>query len=432
MTDKTDKTEKPKITDINYNYETTWDVSKSYVSFTIENTNTAFVNAIRRCVINDVQTYGFIQDNINIIQNDSPLHNGLISQRISMIPVNILKISDFNIDEYDFIINEQNNTKNKMSITTEHFQVLHIATNKYLPRKDVDIIFPPDPISKNYIEITHLKPSYFKNVNFKTMGMIDNESDSNITGNLMSFYVKCKLVKGAGKNNALFCPAAITGYNYTLESDDVINVERNKYVDSQKKMCIDNKLTPKPDEKYKKQFDTSIIKTIYKKNKYGEPYMYNVFVESKGYFPPLVIYHMGIDALKNIINRFMQNVNDGNDNYIVVSPSANKIHGFNILVKEENDTLGNIFAFTASKMFCNYGDKNRSLHYVGYSRPHMLIEEIMIEIQPIKEMKYNDVITNFIIPACNEIIANASKIQSLLENTTELQIEFSNFAKNPY
>ncbi len=424
--------DKTKIYNINYNYENTWDVAKSYVSFRIENTNTAIVNSIRRTIINNVQTYGFTQDNITIIQNDSPLHNGLILQRISMIPVNILKTKEFNIDEYEFIINEQNNTKNKMSITTEHFQVLHIATNKYLSRREVETIFPPDPISKEYIEITHLKPSYFKNVNFKTMGAIDNGSDTNITGNLMSFYVKCKLIKGAGCNNALFCPATITGYIYTPEEEDVINIERNKYIDAQKKQCIENKLTPKTDDKYIKQFNTSLIKTIYKKNKQGEPYSYDVFVESKGYFPPLVIYHMGCESLKSIITRFMQNVNDGNDNFIVVSPSPNKIHGYNITVKEENDTLGNIFAYTASKLFCNYGDKNRGLHYIGYSRPHMLIEEILIEIQPIKEMKYNDVITAFIIPTCNEIVGHITLIQSQLENTGELQQEFNNFSKNMF
>ena len=98
------------ITNIRYPYAKAWDKRNTYVEFEIGNVHFSTVNAIRRLMISSIKTVGFRTEpysacDIKVYDNDTPLHNQFILHRISMIPINVAKPENFDVDDYLFIIN---------------------------------------------------------------------------------------------------------------------------------------------------------------------------------------------------------------------------------------------------------------------------------------------------------------------------------------
>ena len=189
----TDKTKY--ISSIEYPYAKTWDKKNTNVKFEISNLNTSTINAIRRTMISQTKSFGFRtepyeKNDVNIITNDTSLNNQIICHRIGMIPIHITN-EDFAIDDYEFIIDVNNDSNFPKTITTKDFKILQISTNKYLSEKEVEAIFPKDPITGDYITITKLKPSY-NIINYK----LDSYKEEllNTKGKKFSFHIKAKAV----------------------------------------------------------------------------------------------------------------------------------------------------------------------------------------------------------------------------------------------
>ena len=103
-------------------------------------------------MISQVKTIGFRTEpfensTVKIIHNDTPLHNQFLEHRIGMIPINIKKPEEFDLDEYLFEIDETNDSSEIKYITTKHIKVKRIATNSYLSESECRKMFPPDPIT---------------------------------------------------------------------------------------------------------------------------------------------------------------------------------------------------------------------------------------------------------------------------------------------
>ena len=86
------------ITNIRYPYAKTWDKHNYYVEFEAANIQISMANAIRRLMISDVKTVGFRTEpytacDINVIINDTPLHNQMTVHRLAMIPIKTAGIS---------------------------------------------------------------------------------------------------------------------------------------------------------------------------------------------------------------------------------------------------------------------------------------------------------------------------------------------------
>ena len=74
-------------------------------------------------------------------------------------------------------------------------------------------------------------------------------------------------------------------------------------------------------------------------------------IESVGVIPPLIIFYRGITELINRITNFEINLKTENTNIITISPSKNILNGFEIIVINETDTLGNIIQENCFEMF---------------------------------------------------------------------------------
>jgi len=133
--------------------------------FTLSNINLCFANAIRRTILNDIPTIvlgtEIYQDNKCMIKiNTGRLHNELVKQRLSSIPVHIVSEKEMETfpNEYIMELDVQNNTETMIIVTTEDFKIKHKESGKYMAREEVRNIFPPNAMTNSYIDFLRLRP----------------------------------------------------------------------------------------------------------------------------------------------------------------------------------------------------------------------------------------------------------------------------------
>jgi len=132
------------------------------LKFIIEGLNVSFVNALRRTILSDVPTLVFNcfphdKNDANFHINTSRLNNEILKQRLSCIPIHI---SDTSLPYKELVveINMKNESENTIDVTTEHFRIKNTTTGKYLQDAAVRKIFPPCPITGDFILFASLRP----------------------------------------------------------------------------------------------------------------------------------------------------------------------------------------------------------------------------------------------------------------------------------
>lgn len=133
--------------------------------FTLAGINVSLANAIRRTILNDIPTIvlgtDVYQDNIcNIEINTGRLHNELVKQRLSCIPVFIKDSKEMETfpDEYVLVVDMKNDTETIVVVTTEDFKIKQKKGDKMMSKDEVRNIFPPDPLSRDFIDFVRLRP----------------------------------------------------------------------------------------------------------------------------------------------------------------------------------------------------------------------------------------------------------------------------------
>ena len=418
------------ITNIRNPYAKTWDKRNTSVLFEIANIHFSMANALRRIMIAQVTTVGFRSEpynksTINMIINDSPLHNQMMAHRIAMIPINIPTPEKFDIDDYLFIINVVNNTNSIRLITTEDFQIKQISTNKMLSRADIIKFFPPDPITGDYIILTSLNPKYFTPYKLVEKEVVNTMSkDFNKPVNEpRTFNIEAKATIGNGAENGHYSPVSCACYINTVDPQRA-ELGLKDYIDKQNELAITQKTVPIVLETLKRRFDLNERARYFYINDKNEPSVFTFNIETVGVIPPLIIFHRAIDILKNKINMFISNLISKNENIITINASKQLNGGYDIIVKDEDDTLGNIIQSHLCMLYAeiNLPKDQRKLKYIGYKRPHPLENHIIFAIHGNTD-NIDSLIGEIIKPGCIELIKMLNKIQNELEGSNQFIIE---------
>lgn len=404
------------IEDIEYPYSNKWDKNKNYVELTISDINSAIVNSIRRIIISEVDTIAIKtepheENNVEIFQNDTPLHNQFLSHRLGMIPFNISNVDEFDYKDYELIIDEESDSDFPRHITSEHIKIRKISADKILSEKETRKIITPDELSGGFHLITILKPKYYqRNMNVSGMDTLGVDKTK------LKIYLKCKLHKSSGKENGKFNPTSVCCYF------NVIDVEKaklglEKFIISENQMIEENNLTKITRELLERKFNTSERDRYYHVDKFGEPNKFRFKVESIGAIPPLMIFYRGIRNLVKKISEFKSNCINQNENIVEFTPSKNLNNGYDILINEEDDTLGNLVQTFINELFCNYNVVEKKIKYVGYVKVHPLKKQIMLSIQPFTKTKVEDLVKDYIVPSCGKILNILNKITNDVEDS---------------
>jgi DNA-directed RNA polymerase subunit L len=418
------------ITNIRYPHAKTWDKRNTYVEFELANVNVSTANAIRRIMIAHVKTVGFRTEpykacELDIKQNDTPLHNQFILHRLAMVPINVPKPDSFDADDYLFIINVENNTNTIKTITTEDFQIKQISSNKFLSKDEVKRFFPPDAVTGNYVLLDKLRPKFFipsKHVSREVVAEMAKDF-TKPTDDVMRFHVEGKASISNGAENGHFSPVACACYINTVDPQKAA-VGLKEYIDKHHEHAKLRNITPMTDEQLARRFELTERARYFYTNDKNEANVFTYKIETVGVIPSLVIFHRAIDILKDKITNFVSNIVSRNESEVTITPSKQLEGGFDIVVNNEDDTLGNIIQAHMCIMYADFTlpKEQRKLKYIGYKRPHPLEKHIIFLMQG-KTDSLEELIGDVIKPGCAQIIKMLNKIQSELEGTGQFVAE---------
>lgn len=130
--------------------------------FTLSGVIVSLANAIRRTILSDIPTVVFYTDThaegqCTISINTTRLHNEILKQRLSCIPVHIDDLETLP-GKYVLELDMQNDTDNMIIITTEHFKVKNKANGNYITSEETRKMFPPCPKTNMFIDFARIRP----------------------------------------------------------------------------------------------------------------------------------------------------------------------------------------------------------------------------------------------------------------------------------
>ena len=400
-----------------------WDKRRTNVKFNMANIHYSMANAIRRVMIAEVPTVAFrdkphAASTIHIKINHTPHNNEQLAHRIALVPINVAHPNKFRVDDYLFIIDVSNSTSNVRYITSADIKIKHIPTGKFLDERDTRRFFPADPISGDFSIITVLKSRNYVKIphNPELASMIPKDKDEEVN----RLYVEAKATIGdccVGTDNSHYSPVCVSCYVNMVDAK-LADEGFAKYLVAQKHLAEVNKTTPYSDEFLRKRFDVNERYRFYYKDERGEPNLFTYEIESVGVIPPLIVFMRAIDILKEKIMTFLNNLLSMNEDIIEVRPSSN-VRGFEVIVNNEDDTLGNIIQCHLARMYSDYSqpEEKRLLNSIGYSRIHPCERRIRFLVSSSQFATMEEIAAKVFKPGCMEIIHLLDTIQKELHDS---------------
>ena len=328
------------------------------LKFDVSNCNSSFVNAMRRTIITDVKTISFNTDDytnsdLKIIENTTSLHNEFILHRMGLIPINSDNIDTYNPDNYKFILKKENNTQNIIDVTTNNIEILNIETNE---KEDTEKFFPKNKITNDYILITKLKPNH--------------------NGEGQKIHLEGKSSKGIGSSNIRFSPVSNVLY-INKKNPELVNSKFSEYI---KELQEENNVTYSEIEikKLAKRFEIEKSERLFYVDQNNDPNIFEFVIESCGVIQPHRILIESLLVLENKLKNMITEIDNslsGKPSSIKIKDSECVMKSFDILIDNENHTLGNLMQSYINKY---YKDQNI---FIGYMNPHPLKNEIFFRIK---------------------------------------------------
>ena len=320
------------------------------LNFTINNINVSFANAIRRVILSDIQTIVFKtfpheKNDAEFIINKSRLNNEILKQRLSCIPIHISDI-DMPIQDLKLEVDIQNKSDTIIYVTTEDFKIINLKTNKFLDEETTRRIFPPNNITKMYIDFCRLRP----------------QISDNLPGEHLKF--SCLFSINTAKDNGSFNVASTCTYRYT---PDIHAIENEK---SKKAEELELKYSEPADvEHHLLDWLNLDAKRIF------IPDSFDFKLETVGVFTNMYIVNR---AITNIINRLtiIQELYSS-ENKLIINSDSTLPNCFDIILENEDYTIGKVLEYILYKTY--YLDQ-KTLSFCAFQKPHPHINISIIRL----------------------------------------------------
>jgi DNA-directed RNA polymerase subunit L len=139
--------------------------------FTLHGVNVCFANAIRRTILSDIPTVVIHTEThetnqCNISRNTGRLHNEILKQRLSCIPIHTTLLRDTEDQKalpgnYSLVLDVKNDTDNTLFVTSGDFRLKDKTTNTVLSKEEMDKrfpgLFPMNTKTQSYIDFARLR-----------------------------------------------------------------------------------------------------------------------------------------------------------------------------------------------------------------------------------------------------------------------------------
>lgn len=356
------------------------------LTFTINNINVSYANALRRVILADIPTIVFRttpyeKNDATFHINTSRLNNEILKQRLSCIPIHINDL-EMPIQDYIVEVDVHNTTDTTIYVTTADFKIKNTKTDKYLNNEITKQIFPPNNITKQYIDFCRLRQKISDNIPGEHLKM------------------SCLFSTGTAKENGSFNVVSTSTFRNTPDYNLIETKSRE----------IENDLKQKYDDQSDVDYHLNDWKTLQAKRIFVEN-SFDYKIETIGVFDNLDIVKM---AINNIISRLKKVIEIySSQNNLIIKSESTIPNCFDIVLENEDYTIGKILEYT---LYETYYVGDQSLTYCGFRKPHPHINVSVIRFAFHNETEKNTVV-EYINNAAAIAIAFYEKLLSLFSET---------------
>ena len=333
------------------------------LKFTISGINVSFANALRRTILSDIptvviRTFPYEKNDAIFEINTSRFNNEILKQRLSCIPIYIKDLA-INLDDYLLEIDVKNTYDQMIYVTTADFKIKNLKTDKYLSDSNLSEIFPPNPISNQYIDFCRLKPAYSE----------DHQGEH--------IKLTAKFSISTAKENGSFNVVSTCAYSNTPDVYTIDQAKQSKLEELQSKYTSDDEV------KYHLTDWLNLdAKRIY------IPDSFDFKIKTLGVFTNSEIV---IKAVKIIIEKLFEVKQIYSSSNNLINPSENTIENcFDITLNNEDFTIGKVIEYSLYQLYY-IGDK--TLTFCGFSKPHPHLNKSIIRIAFTKEVDRTDIVS---------------------------------------
>ena len=335
---------------------------ENILTFTISNINVSYANAIRRVILSDIPTVVFRttphdKNDATFDINTSRLNNEVLKQRLSCIPIHISDL-EMPLEDYIMEVDVNNTTESSLYVTTADFKIKNKKTDKYLNDDIVKDIFPPNNITKQFIDFCRLRPKI----------------SDNLSGEHLKF--SCLFSIGTAKENGSFNVTSTCCYKNT---PDLIKIEEtllSKESEMREKYINDTEY-----EYAKKDWLLLDAKRIFIANSF------DFTIATIGVFTNINIVKNAIEIIITRLKKIIK-VYSSQNNLIKASESTIP-NCFDIILEDEDYTIGKILEYTLYQI---YFIEKETLTYCGFNKPHPHINISIIRLGFNDITEYNTII----------------------------------------
>ena len=323
------------------------------LEFTIDRINVSLANALRRVILSDISTYVFrtfpySECKASIVTNTSRLHNEILKQRLSCIPIHITE-QDFPYKDYTVEIDVVADGNEIRYITTKDFKLKNKTNGKYLTDVKVHEIFPPNPISGDFIEFARLLPK-----------MTEYGEGERLT-------MTCDLDIAAPKEDGAFNVVCTCAYQMTMDPTKVDEAWRIKEAE----LVKEGVAAVGSDEMKAQRKNWSLLDA----QRFTKDDSFDFVIETVGVFTNAEIVHKAAQIMINKCTKFIRDIESG-ENHIIPTVSTIQ-NGFDIELKGEDYTLGKVIEFF---LHDKHYAEDQTITYCAFRKVHPHNPDSMIRV----------------------------------------------------
>ncbi len=352
--------------------------------FTIENMNVSLANALRRVILSEVPTYVFrtypySENKASITANTSRLHNEIIKQRLSCIPIHISDM-DFPYKDYCVELDVVNDSDTIKYVTTKDFRVKNKVSGKYLIESKVHEIFPPNEFTGDYIIIGRLLPKMSEYADGERLALICDldiwTAKENGSFNIVSTCTYC-LTQDAGKVQEKWAirEQELVKEGVALASEDMADAKKDW-------MLLDGQRCTKEGS-------------------------YDFTIETVGAFQNTEIVVKAANIMIDKCVKFISDIQSGEDR--IIKSNTLLEHGYDVELKGETHTLGKVIEWF---LFDQHYNEDETVSFVSFRKVHPHSVDSMIRIGFAEDID-EKVVATYFIEAAKKAIAVYTHVREM-------------------
>ena len=375
----------------------------SIATFQLKGTNHVVANTLRRSTLTQTRSVSFRADltnqadpGVKITKNTSVVFNEMLAHRLTLLPLGVVRIDDFDPSRYECILKARNDTKGPIHTDS----LLHVKAGNFRVRERQEngdfaevgagplaALFPPHPLSKDTSLIVTLRSHWNPEQPPEEIELI------------------AKPVIGKGSDFMGFSPVSQCSFGNTPDPDPVRR-ERffAEWLAEFKKIADPTTAAPEVVEGHRAEWNTMASQRCFLIDAKGEPNSFDFTVESVGMRPVPDIVAEGIRAVVELLRPYTDETGTG----LTTQPVDSRMNGVDVIIEGQEHTLGALLQSFITDIYLEEGAVDSPITFAGYKVKHPLHRSVMIRLG-IREGLAGDAVAR-------QVVANAaSKALALFE-----------------